>query len=47
MTVKKQTLGTSSLAKPSLDAFLEYSNLFIEEEQYSNNGPCVKLLEKN
>ncbi|WP_114990351.1 aminotransferase class I/II-fold pyridoxal phosphate-dependent enzyme [Synechococcus sp. UW179A] len=46
MTIKKKTIGTSSLAKPSLDAFLHYSNLFIEEGQYSNNGPCVKLLEK-
>ena len=38
--------STSSLVQPDLDNFLAYSRLSFEQEQYSNNGPCVSLLEK-
>ncbi len=42
---KKRILGTSCLAKPDFEDFLKYSDLFIQAGQYSNNGPCLQLLE--
>lgn len=37
---------TSNLVRPGFETFLKYSKLFFEQRQYTNNGPCVKLLEK-
>jgi dTDP-4-amino-4,6-dideoxygalactose transaminase len=38
-------IGTSGLAQPKFDQFLQYSRQFFEAKQYSNNGPLVKKLE--
>ena len=37
---------TSNLIRPDFDAFLDYSKLFVEHNQYSDDGPLVKLLEQ-
>ena len=38
--------STSNLLRPDFEKFLEYSKLFYDKRQYTNNGPNVKLLEK-
>jgi dTDP-4-amino-4,6-dideoxygalactose transaminase len=38
--------STSNLAQPDFDSFLRYSELFFSQQQYTNNGVLVKLLEK-
>lgn len=38
--------STSNLVRPDFDKFSEYSKLFFERHQYTNNGPNVKLLEQ-
>lgn len=38
--------STSNLLQPSQERFLEYSKLSFDSHQFTNNGPCVKLLEK-
>ena len=38
--------STSNLVKPDLDRFLEYSKLSFDAHQFTNNGPCVRLLEE-
>lgn len=38
--------STSNLATPNFSAFLDYSRLFYREKQYTNNGPCNRLLEE-
>jgi len=37
--------STSNLLQPDIENFLEYSKTFFEQQQYTNNGPNVKLLE--
>lgn len=38
--------STSNLVRPDIEKFLEYSRLFHDQHQYTNNGPLVRLLEK-
>lgn len=38
--------STSNLVKPGFEDFLNYSKLFFDQHQYTNNGPNVKLLEQ-
>jgi dTDP-4-amino-4,6-dideoxygalactose transaminase len=38
--------STSNLLQPNIEKFLEYSKVFYEQGQYTNNGPNVRLLEK-
>jgi dTDP-4-amino-4,6-dideoxygalactose transaminase len=38
--------STSNLVRPDIENFLEYSRVFFEQGQYTNNGPAVRLLEK-
>jgi dTDP-4-amino-4,6-dideoxygalactose transaminase len=38
--------STSNLLQPNIDKFLDYSRVFFDQYQYTNNGPNVKLLEK-
>lgn len=38
--------STSNLLKPDFEKFMGYSKLFIDQHQYTNNGPNVKLLEQ-
>jgi dTDP-4-amino-4,6-dideoxygalactose transaminase len=38
--------STSSLVAPDFDRFLEYSRIFYEARQFSNNGPLVQQLER-
>ena len=38
--------STSNLLQPDIDKFLDYSKVFFEQRQYTNNGPNVKLLEE-
>jgi dTDP-4-amino-4,6-dideoxygalactose transaminase len=38
--------STSNLLQPDIDKFLNYSKVFFEKRQYTNNGPNVKLLEE-
>jgi len=38
--------STSNLLRPDIDAFLKYSKISFDQNQYTNNGPNVKLLEK-
>lgn len=37
--------STSNLLQPDLERFLDYSRLFYEQKQYTNNGPNVKALQ--
>lgn len=37
---------TSNLVRPDFKKFLDYSKLFFNQRQYTNNGPNVKLLEQ-
>lgn len=38
--------STSNLVQPDIERFLDYSRLFYEAGQYSNNGPLVRELER-
>jgi len=38
--------STSNLLRPDIEKFLDYSRIFFEQKQYTNNGPNNKLLEK-
>lgn len=38
--------STSNLLQPDIEKFLDYSRIFFEQRQYTNNGPNNKLLEK-
>ena len=38
--------STSNLLQPDFEKFLNYSKLFFNQRQYTNNGPNVRLLEK-
>lgn len=38
--------STSSLVPPKLEDFLDYSRIFYEAHQFTNNGPLVQMLEK-
>ena len=38
--------STSNLVRPDFEAFKTYSALFLDQKQYTNNGPNVKLLEQ-
>jgi dTDP-4-amino-4,6-dideoxygalactose transaminase len=38
--------STSNLLRPDFNQFLSYSKLFFDQQQYTNNGPNVKLLEQ-
>jgi dTDP-4-amino-4,6-dideoxygalactose transaminase len=38
--------STSNLLRPDFGKFMGYSKLFIDQHQYTNNGPSVKLLEQ-
>jgi dTDP-4-amino-4,6-dideoxygalactose transaminase len=38
--------STSNLVRPDFEKFMGYSKLFLEQHQYTNNGPNVKLLEQ-
>ncbi|MBW8028553.1 MAG: aminotransferase, partial [Ferrovum sp.] len=38
--------STSNLLQPDIEKFLEYSKVFYQQGQYTNNGPNVRLLEK-
>jgi dTDP-4-amino-4,6-dideoxygalactose transaminase/SAM-dependent methyltransferase len=38
--------STSNLVRPDLQNFLNYSRIFFEQRQYTNEGPLVRLLEK-
>lgn len=38
--------STSNLLQPDFEKFLNYSKLFFEQRQYTNNGPNILLLEK-
>lgn len=38
--------STSSLVAPEFDRFLEYSRVFYDARQFSNNGPLVQELER-
>lgn len=38
--------STSNLLQPDIEKFLDYSRLFYEAEQFTNNGPAARLLEK-
>ena len=38
--------STSSLVRPDIGKFLDYSKLFIDQRQYTNSGPNVKRLEQ-
>jgi dTDP-4-amino-4,6-dideoxygalactose transaminase len=38
--------STSNLVRPDLQNFLNYSKIFFEQQQYTNDGPLVRLLEQ-
>ncbi len=38
--------STSNLVKPDIDRFLDYSRVFYQSGQYTNNGPLVRELER-
>ncbi|MBI3898544.1 MAG: aminotransferase class I/II-fold pyridoxal phosphate-dependent enzyme [Gammaproteobacteria bacterium] len=38
--------STSNLVAPDFDVFLNYSRVFFEHQQYTNNGALVRLLEQ-
>ncbi|OIQ97448.1 dTDP-4-amino-4,6-dideoxy-D-glucose transaminase [mine drainage metagenome] len=38
--------STSNLLQPDFEKFMGYSKLFLDQHQYTNNGPNVKLLEQ-
>jgi dTDP-4-amino-4,6-dideoxygalactose transaminase len=38
--------STSNLLQPDVEKFLDYSRMFFDQRQYTNNGPNVKRLEK-
>lgn len=38
--------STSNLIRPDFENFLGYSKLFFDQQQFTNNGPNVRLLEK-
>ncbi|MFZ5502770.1 MAG: aminotransferase class I/II-fold pyridoxal phosphate-dependent enzyme [Pseudomonadota bacterium] len=38
--------STSNLLRPDFEKFMGYSKLFLDQHQYTNNGPNVKLLEQ-
>jgi dTDP-4-amino-4,6-dideoxygalactose transaminase len=38
--------STSNLVQPDLQTFLNYSKIFFEQKQYTNDGPLVRLLEQ-
>lgn len=38
--------STSNLLQPDVERYLEYSKLFFEQKQYTNNGPNVKALQQ-
>jgi dTDP-4-amino-4,6-dideoxygalactose transaminase len=40
------TKSTSNLVRPDFENFLEYSRVFYDRHQYTNNGPLVKELER-
>lgn len=42
----KTPKSTSNLLKPDFQKFLNYSKIFFEQRQYTNNGPNVKMLER-
>lgn len=42
----ERSLSTSNLFRPDVEKFLKYSRLFVDQRQYTNNGPNVKLLER-
>lgn len=42
----KTARSTSNLLKPDFQNFLNYSKVFFDQHQYTNNGPNVKLLER-
>lgn len=37
--------STSNLLQPDINKFLEYSRVFFDQKQYTNNGPNIRLLE--
>ena len=45
-TAFDRSLSTSNLLRPDVEKFLNYSRLFFDQHQYTNNGPNVKLLER-
>jgi dTDP-4-amino-4,6-dideoxygalactose transaminase len=42
----RTTKSTSNLVRPDFEKFLEYSRVFYDKHQYTNNGPLVRLLEQ-
>lgn len=38
--------STSNLLRPDFENFIGYSKLFLDQKQYTNNGPNVRLLEQ-
>ena len=38
--------STSNLLRPDVERYLNYSRLFFEQKQYTNNGPNVKALQQ-
>jgi dTDP-4-amino-4,6-dideoxygalactose transaminase len=38
--------STSNLVRPDVEAFLAYSKVFYEQQQFTNNGPLVRMLEE-
>ena len=46
MNLSRNPLNTSGLYQPEFQKFIQYSEMFFTSEQYTNNGPCVRLLEE-